>query len=151
MAEKVSIGGSRREPSGRFSKGGPGGPGRRPHRTAAEGMFTVARMLSDPEHGARTTVELAREISPALLRRVAERGLDPNTPTRDVIECARLVLDRAYGKPVESVALAHADMNASGAADRHQRAQAALARLRDVFGKSELAAFSARCPDEPDA
>ena len=92
-------------------------------------MFAVARMLNDPEHGARTTVELAREISPALLRRVAERGLDPEATTRDVIECARLVLDRAYGRPVESVALAHADMNAPSAAERHQRAQAALARL----------------------
>ena len=114
-------------------------------------MFAVARMLNDPVHGARTTVELAREISPALLRRVAERGLDPKAPTRDVIECARLVLDRAYGRPVESVALAHADMNAPSAADRHQRAQAALARLREVFGKSALAASPAQSADEPDA
>ena len=151
MAKRSRSTELRREPSGRFSKGGPGGPGRPPHRSAAEGMFAVARMLNDPEHGARTTVELAREISPALLRRVAERGLDPKAPTRDVIECARLVLDRAYGRPVESVALAHADMNAPSAADRHQRAQAALARLREVFGKSALAAFPAQSADEPDA
>ena len=72
----------KRAATGRFSKGTGGGPGRPPHRSAAEEMFAVARMLNDPEHGARSTVELAREISPALLRRVAERGLDPKAPTR---------------------------------------------------------------------
>src|SRR5687767_10200836 len=109
MVAKAPMQRSGRDASGRFRKGGPGGPGRPPHRTAAEEMFAIARMLNDPERGARTTVELARDVSPALLRRVAERGLDPKAPTRDVIECARLVLDRAYGKPIESLALAHAD------------------------------------------
>ena len=132
--------------TGRFSKGTGGGPGRPPHRSAAEEMFAVARMLNDPEHGARTTVELAREISPALLMRVAERGLDPEATTRDVVECARLVLDRAYGKPVEAIAVAHADMNASSAAERHQRAQAALARLREVFGTGALPASPRAVP-----
>ena len=106
----------KRNAKGHFLPGhAPRSPGRPPGVSAVDRLSAMARELAKPLANAVSAVELARQCSPAVIARAVEIATTTRSETV-ALRAAEMVLDRALGKPVESVALAHADLNAPSAA-----------------------------------
>jgi hypothetical protein len=87
--------------------------------------------------GVREVIELAREESEASIRRLAEIRDNPKTPPMAAVAACNSLLDRAYGRPSISAALAVADLTGEATGGAHGLS-VLLGRVIDYKKKHEL-------------
>lgn len=135
----LSYSETRRGPNGKWLPGTPQkpGPGRK-RITPEETLFKAARMLAPMEEAVVDHVRLARHYSGSVMARLVELAVDERTRPADAIAAATVVLERGFGAPLAT----SMNLNLNGElqvspAERRERVQAALQKLREAFAQQQ--------------
>ena len=89
---------------------------RRPGSTAKRGRPVGSRFMA-PEKLLAQGRLLARELAPGMIRVLGKIASDPQAPAAARVSAAAHLLDRAYGKPAQAIAV---DVSGEGALAVHE-------------------------------